>query len=489
MSKQYFIITALLILYLEFQPSISAGQDYELTLEQVVELAKKQSPEMVKTETILENKYWQYQSYKSNYKPQLQLTGELPNFNRTISPITQDDGTQAFKSRSYSSSSLTLGISQNIGFTGGVVTLGTQLERMDGFSDSSTVDYLANPAVISITQPILSFNPQKWDKKIEPVRYEASKREYIENIENISVLATELFFDLLLAQKSKVIAETNLANNDTLYQIARGRYNLGKIAEDGLLQMELSVMNARNDLYKSQMDVQTANLRLAMFLGMTGKETISLIAPVEIPDFEVNEQVALEQALANSSLTLDFDLNMLQAERSVDKAKGESGFNADIYASYGLTNSTSILDDLYNDPRDHQRLLIGFNVPILDWGRARARMKTALANKKLMDVNVKQEKQNFEQEILLLVREFNIYKLNLEVAEKAEEVADKRYDVTMKRYKIGKIEILDLNVARQEKDLAKKSYIQSLENFWNTYYDLRKRTLYDFELNKVIGGN
>jgi outer membrane protein len=58
-------------------------------------------------------------------------------------------------------------------------------------------------------------------------------------------VATRFFFDLLLEQINLEIALKNQANNDTIYKIAQGRYNLGKIAEDELLQLELTLMNCR----------------------------------------------------------------------------------------------------------------------------------------------------------------------------------------------------------------------------------------------------
>ncbi|HQV01611.1 MAG TPA: TolC family protein, partial [Bacteroidia bacterium] len=65
--------------------------------------------------------------------------------------------------------------------------------------------------------------------------YEESKRQYAEDLEAVSVLASERFFNLLIAEIRVRIESLNLANNDTLFQIAKGRYNLGRIAENELL--------------------------------------------------------------------------------------------------------------------------------------------------------------------------------------------------------------------------------------------------------------
>jgi len=459
---------------------------YKFTLQQVVENALEKSPKMLETKTLQENQYWQYQTFRSNYRPQMRLSGELPNFNRSITSITLNDGSEAFAPRSYANSNLDLSISQSIGLTGGQVTVGSHLGRIDQYTDSTTISYLANPAVVTINQPLFAFNHFKWDKRIEPMRYEASKRLFLENREEVAVEATDLFFQLLLAQESKKIAELNVANSDTLYQIAKGRYNLGKIAENGLLQMELSMMNAQRDLAQSDLDVDLSNLQLNMFLGMSGTELIELIPPMDLPDFEVNEEEALTQAITNSSRTLDFAIRRTEADRNVAQARGESRLNANLFGSYGLTKSTAIFENLYTDPGDHQLFILGFDIPVIDWGRSKAIIRTAEANKKLIDVQVFQDEQGFKQEIFLLVRRFNIYRQNMDIARKADEIARKRYEITMNRYMIGKVVLLDLKDSQEEKDLARKGYIRALYNFWKSHYQLRQKTLFDFDARALI---
>ena len=88
-------------------------------------------------------------------------------------------------------------------------------------------------------QPINGYSELKWDKKIEPLKFEQSKLQYLNTMERVSQRAVDYFFDLALAQINLEIAEKNKANSDTLYQIALGRYQLGTIAENELLQLEL----------------------------------------------------------------------------------------------------------------------------------------------------------------------------------------------------------------------------------------------------------
>ena len=79
------------------------------------------------------------------------------------------------------------------------------------------------------------------------IKYEESKRSYLEEMENVSQQASQLYFNLLVAQIDNDIQLKNKANNDTLYRISKGRYNLGKIAENELLQMEFGTPSQRTN--------------------------------------------------------------------------------------------------------------------------------------------------------------------------------------------------------------------------------------------------
>ena len=77
---------------------ILRGQDVlQLTLPQVIDMAKNQSISARQAATTKETKYWEFRTFQSNYKPQLLLTSRLPAYVRTFSEVVQPDGTVQFK--------------------------------------------------------------------------------------------------------------------------------------------------------------------------------------------------------------------------------------------------------------------------------------------------------------------------------------------------------------------------------------------------------
>ena len=476
--------TALLfsIVLWSVDPCFSFASDRRLmTLEDVIALAREQSPDALAARHRYRGSYWQYRSFRAGYLPNLSFNATIPNLNRTISPVTLPDGSDVFVRRSLATSSGTLSLSQTVGLTGGQLFVSSGLQRIDLIREDGTdVSFLSTPVNIGFRQPIFSYNEFKWERQIEPLRFEEARKQYVESLENISLRATQYFFDLLLAQINMQINEINLESNDTLYRIAQGRFSLGRIAENELLQMELNVLNSEATLEQSRIDYEGALFRFRSYLGFDGSEAPELVPPEDIPDLQIDVYAALEEARKNRADIIAQQRLLLEAESQVSQAKADSRFNANLFAVYGLTQTSDDIAGVYRDPLDQQQLSIGISIPILDWGVSRGRVRVAESNRELVNTTVNQTLVDFEQEVFLRVMEFNMLKSQLEIAQKADVIAEKRYAVSKERFLIGRIDIIELNIALEEKDRSKQRYLTALRTFWRGFYEMRRLTLYDF---------
>lgn len=458
------------------------------TIEEIIERAKSQSPASKQEETRKENRYWAYRSYRTNLNPQLRLSGNVPSYSKAVRQFPQEGGTYRYFPVEQTNNFVNLGLIQPLVLTGGTISANTALSYFKDFRSEVPAfaeQWSGSVMNVAIDQPVFSFNPLRWQRKIEPLRYEESKRDYVEQMEFISREAANRFFNVLAEQINLQIARFNLANNDTIYKIEQGRYNIGTTSQDKLLQVELSLLNSRQAVAQASLNLETARLQLRSFIGIRDGEDFTLLLPESIPQFEMSIEEALEQAKKNRAAYIAFQRRRLEAERDVAQAKGRR-FETTISAAYGLNNNGFVVDDIYRNPTQQQEFSLTFSVPVLDWGRNKAMMRTAYANKKLVDYVIAQEEINFEQEIITKVRQFEMLRLQIEITKKADAVATERYNVAQNRYLIGKIDITNLNIALTEKDTARRNYIEALSSFWTSYYDLRGLTLYDFANKRML---
>jgi len=458
------------------------------SLEDVINLAQAQSPNAQIAKHNMIRNYWSYRTYKRSLLPQINFNGTIPNFTRAYENYTNPDGSQSYVGQRYISYSGELQINKTIGYTGGNVFLSSGLQKVDNFYDTVTThNYLSTPINIGLQQPLFNYNPYKWSKKIEPLKYDAAKRKYIETVEDVSIVAVRHYFNLLKAQMTLKIRTLNVQNYDTLYKLAKGRYSLGKIEENELLQLELKLMQSRSSKEMAKLNFDNAQVKFKSFLRIPLSQEIILKDPEPQRFVIVDKDKALNMAKQNSSEILDRDLRMLEANSVLDRAKKENGFNANLYAVFGLTQNADLLSSAYKDPKDQQRMSLGLSIPIYDWGQRKGQVIMAESNLEIVKNTVEQQQVDFEQRIYLEVVKFNMQQNQLYIAAKSDTIAMRAFDITKyKYYNSGNISVTDLNIAQASNDLARISYLNALQTYWNAYYQLRKSTLYDFYENKLI---
>ena len=464
---------------------LTGQESRKLSFDEVLTLATSQSPRAIMARHQFRSSYWEFRSFKAGNMPFLSMNATIPDLNRSFEKIPAEEG-DIFVERKQLTSMAALTLSQNIPLTGGRVSVNTDLQRIDQLNAGGSTTYLSTPVDIVFNQPINGYNSMKWQKLIQPLKYEEAKKVYLSAMENVSARAVGYFFDLALAQKNVEIAVLNFANADTLYKIAEGRYQLGTIAENELLQMQLSYLKANTELNSSIIDQNVKKFQLNSFLGLKQELDIELIIPTSIPHVEIELSKALEEAKRNNPDALGFKRQLFEADQRVAQARSEKGINASLYARLGLSQKSTTMEGAYMDPNDLERVRIGLSIPIMDWGMGRGRYKMAQSSQELTITNVRQAELDFEQEVLLQVMQFNLQDDQLRIAAKADTIGRNRYEVTKQRFLIGRISVLDLKDAIQEKDLATRAYVAAMKNYWAYFFNLRSLTLYDWTTGKTL---
>ncbi|MDR1055766.1 MAG: TolC family protein [Prevotellaceae bacterium] len=459
-----------------------------MSLDEVIEAAKGQSTEALQAKHTFRASYWEFRSYKAEFLPSLVFSGTLPSFIHGIEQVRQNDGTYAFKSSFSNNLRGTMSLEQNVPFTGGTFSISSGLQRYDQYEPDRLYNYTSTPINITYSQSIFGVNQLKWSKKIEPLKYEEAKRRYLKSIEGVAINAIRYFFNLASAQQNLAIAEFNYANNDTLFKIAGGRYGIGTIGENDLLQSELNYMNSRATLNDAKLQLANAKNRLRSFLGFNETADIEIMIPERVPNLDLNLDKIMELAKQSNPDLMAFQRQLIEAEKNVATQKA-SRFSANIDVEFGLNprdGGSEQIANAYKNLKDREVVSLGLRIPILDWGRGKGRVKMAQSNQDLVKAQIEQELADFEQNIILQVNQFNQQGEQFAITAKADTIAQNRYAVSKQRYLIDKITITDMNNAQNDRDNARQRYLNALSNYWNYYYTLRQTTLYNLLFDKPL---
>lgn len=477
-------ISLLLLASCFLSNAVAQEQTLELTLAQTIEQARRQSPDAQNARHSLRSAYWNYKYYCANYLPTLTLTSN-PYLDRAINKVTQSDGNVKFVEQNLLSTDLTLSLTQNVPWTGGTFFIETAAQRLDLFS-SDTYSWQTSPVNVGYRQSLFGYNSLKWDRRIEPIRYREAKKTYVETLELVAARATEKFFNLAKAQSDYDIASTNYANADTLYIYAQGRYNIGTISENEMLQLELNKLTEETNRMNARIEVENCMQELRSYLGIQEDLNLQVKISGEVPDLHIDLNTALLLANENSPDIQNMLRRKMESDSNVARAKANAGLKADIYLRFGLTQTAGKLKDAYRDPLDQQYVSLGISLPILDWGRGKGQVRVARSNRDLVHTQVEQDKTDFDLNVRKLVQQFNLQAQRVGIAARTDNTAQRRAEVARKLYILGKSSILDMNASITEKDAARRNYITALHNYWSLYYTLRSVTLYDFEKRMLL---
>ena len=483
MNKRYFLTLLGLLLFIT--PQLSGQSVRSLTLEESIEIAKDNSPlSRAATFSLIASK-WRYKSFRADLLPSLDLGGNIPNYRLGTQTVNTAEGIQNV-SFNNSNANLGLSINQSILPTGGSVSITSSLNRLGIFKGESRYEWSSTPVSIVYNQPLFQYNNLKWRNKIEPLRFKIAEKQFVEDLEDLSFTVTQSFFDVLISKINVEIAEFNVTVNDSIYNISKGRFEVGSVAENDLLQTELAYRNAEASLTNAKLSYQRSEENFKALLGIDDNIEIEVLAPETAPDVDLNFDKALALALENNSQSLQFRLDEIQANQAYDQAKRNGSFTANLRAEYGLNDTAIEFAEVYDNPGDLKSFNIGFQIPIFNWGKNMAQVKAA-RNQQLATANsIEYQKLQFELNVRSTVREFELLKGQVELAEISDNIAERRYDVSKNRYLIGKIDITNLFIAQNEKDSARRNYIQALRNYWSGYYNLRRLTLFDFAKDQPI---
>ncbi len=457
-----------------------------VSLAQAIDLALRRGPSARSAERLRDAARYRDAAFNARLLPQLSLTGDLPIYSRAIIPVVQPDGTTRFVPQQQRQSSLTMQMAQRLPFTGGDLFVASGLTNVNILGQQETRLWRSTPFQIGIRQQLFRPNALAWDSKEQDIRTDVAERQFLENRESISQQTAVLFFDLFAARTALANAEANARVNDTLYILNKGRYEVGRIGENDLLQSELAILRSRNAVDAARLNAQRAAASLRLQLGLPDDQPIPLVVSNDLPTTAVDTAIAVREALRNAAQLRDLDLQELQQKRRVNEARRNTTIGTTISASVGYNQSAPTVNESYRSPLQSQQFSVGVELPLVQWGARRAQIQAAQADQDRVLTDSRRSREQRAQDARFAALELEQAARLLATAAKADSVGSKRFEVARNRYTIGRIDISNLFIAQVEKDQALENYVQALRGYWDAFYRLRRLTLYDFVRNAPI---
>lgn len=374
---------------------------------------------------ITENEYRiqkiQNEFFHKSLLPKANLDFSFP-YQRSISDVTQPDGTIKFLERNYLNSNVILNVSQAIPFTGGTISLSNSLNYSRDFNNNYT-NFSSNWVSLSFQQPINGYNGYKWNRKINHLIKKKDSIEYSKNIIRLKYEIAKAYIDAENTQRKSVLLKENINKFEALLNEFDEKYKHGRAIKTDVEQIELTLAKLKGYLKANSVEYESLLNQLKRKANVEFQDSITLKS-VEDTDYTVDKEELIKK-MEEKGFNIEWKINELQADANLEKIKKEGSISLNLQAGIGLNSSANEFSQLFNTPRQTQFITLGIKVPILDWGISKDKTQIAFIERENIKYKLEQERSKNIQIIEEIVNYYWSLKYQIQSLKQQIDLSDK----------------------------------------------------------------
>ncbi|MGD8227781.1 MAG: TolC family protein [Desulfobacteraceae bacterium] len=272
----------------------------------------------------------------------------------------------------------------------------------------------------------------------------------------------EAYFNILAADKGVEVAQKDVESRGSNYKVASSFYKVGMIPINDLLQAEVELANAQQNLVKAQNAAKRTRAAFNTVLSRPIRE------PVEVEDILTYKPAVgdyesyLKQALENRPEIMALDVNILQADEQIRLAKSKNYPEIALTYEYIKEGDTpDVSGSPFHDAGRWEAMAVA-SWTFWEWGKTyySAKEKRSL-KKELMQTRMFLE-DNIRLELKEAMLGLEEAEKNIPTTKKAVESAEENVRVSNERYKAQVTTITEVLDAQTRLSQARLNYYTAL---------------------------
>jgi len=287
--------------------------------------------------------------------------------------------------------------------------------------------------------------------------FKSSKYTFQAARQDLILEVKKSYIDYLLKQKNSQTSTEALKSFEKQFKDSSNFFNQGLIAKNELLEVEVQMLQATQDLQNAKTSEKISKYKLENVLGVKITEEVESIQLDENIKFDKNNIENRSEIKALELVSASFK-NMAKSNQGGYYPKIDASFSVNKYGEdtsphdrEGYPNSQNIGTvnlnwNLYNGNQDNTSVMIN-------------RKKAKQSMMQLEDL-----KQEIELQYENAKEQLEVSKLNLKTASKALETSKLNYEIVVDKVQEG---------LSSNKDLIDANYLltQSKQNYFSAYYN------------------
>lgn len=472
-TRIYFLFTCVL-----FSFSISAQI---LTLEKALQTAQEKSPVLQKSNLDLKQSYFSLKSAKLAFWSTVDLNLTAPFYTNNFTQIIDTSGKSKFVQQDYISYSTELTINQPIIWTDGTLSLINRITAQQNRGQEKT---FLGDIRLQLNQPLFTYNRRTTGLERAEIQLSIAEKNYLVNQQDITFQVKSAYFDWFKAVQFLKIAESELNQVKSSYELAKKKFDSGIIAEVEVLKLEVDYATSQNDVYQKKTSAVSAENKLKILLGLPLEEKIAAPEEINLKTVKVATESVLPEALKNRPEIENTKKFLRLQEISMIETDAQREFRMDLNLEVGLTKTDPVFADLALNPNRAQQVSLTLSIPIWDWGKNSAQVESQRAVYDSRQIDVNEAQKNLTNEINNLIESYQAAENRLKILEKTVSLAQKSYDISYSKFQTGSLSSEELAQSQKRLTDAKINSITALLDYHLSIAALNKACLYDWENNQ-----
>jgi TolC family type I secretion outer membrane protein len=409
----------------------AGAQEGRLTLDECVELALKQNPDIIRGEFTLKMAGKDMTIAMSNFLPQ--VSGQMGYYHSEIGPTLYqriDPGT------------------------------GIPVPALTG----TTVAW-GSYAGVSVRQTILNGGSNIFGMVQSKHLKRSAEYTFDDTRQTTIYIVKERYYNLLASEKLLEVAEETLKSSSESYKRADVFNQVGKAPKSDVLKAKVQLESDRLALIEAQNALAIARASLNHILGFDVDQTIRVVDNLNIPEMEVEYEDVMDNALTNHPYLLMSTYNEKANKAGVGVSLGQFLPGLSAYFSYDWSHKD--FDEIGSALDRNYRWSMGvsLSVPIFSGFYRLA----SLNKSRLLHLSSKAALDQAKRDIALEAKQayFDVEqaKKKIAVTENQVEAAEEDLRLNREKYNLGAGTMLNLIDAQVSAASAKSENIQALYTY------------------------
>ncbi len=475
-----------LLLFLFFQLLLPANAQQILTLESAMDIARNNSPDIIRSLLNLE---------RSQQSLKAQNAALKSKFTLNLTPISYsksrnfDDLQSIWNTNTTTQSFGTFTVAQPILPTDGTISLINRFgwqKNISEFRNNMESKSFSNNLYLSINQPLFTYNRTKLNLKQLELDLENAELSYAMQKLNLEKQVTQLFYNVYLAQMRLNVSQDEFANTQKSFEITQNKVTAGIAAKEELYQAELNFATSKSGVENARVTLEDTKDQFKQYIGMDIMEDMTVMSDVNFNPVVVDVNKAIQSGEKSRMEIRQREISVENSQFTLIQTKSMNEFRGDVSFSIGIIGDNEKLRDIYDTPTNQPRFSVAFNVPLWDWGEKKARIKAQEAVIETSKLTLDQQKIQIKVDIRSVYRSLQNLVNQIDIASQNEKNAQLTYEINLERYTNGDLTSMDLNLFQNQLSNKKMSYAQSLIDYKIELLNMKIQSLFDFEKNEAV---